>query len=70
METMVMFLRTALAFFLILAAWFLWMSYVRLKSGARRDKDVLEHMTHSCAGCQNQGRCKTKKVEEEHHELA
>jgi hypothetical protein len=70
METMVMLLRAVLAFFLVLAGWFLWMSYVRRKSGLRRDKDVLEHMTHSCSGCQNQGRCHNKKTEEEHHELA
>jgi hypothetical protein len=70
METIISFARAFPAFFLVMSAWFLWMSYVRLKSGARPDKDVLEHMTGSCAGCQNQGRCKTKKVEEEHHELA
>lgn len=70
MEIIISLVRAVLAFFLILSAWFLWMSYVRLKSGARRDKDVLEHMTHSCGGCKNQGRCQSKKVEEEHHELA
>ncbi len=68
MEMMAAFLRAALAFFLIMGAWFLWMSYVRRKSGLRRDQDVLEDMTHGCAGCQNQGRCQSKK--EEHHEPA
>lgn len=68
METIVALLRASLAFFLVIGGWFLWMSYVRRRSGMRRDRDVLEHMTHGCAGCQNQGRCQSKK--EEHHELA
>jgi hypothetical protein len=70
METIVTLLKTALGFFLVLAAWFVWMSYVRRRSGLRRDRDVLEHMTHGCAGCQNQGRCQNPKAEEEHHEPA
>lgn len=68
MDVMVALMRAVLAFFLVLAGWFLWMSYVRRKSGVPRDKDVLEHMTHGCAGCKNQGRCHSKK--EEHHEPA
>ena len=70
METMIALLNTVLAFFLVMAGWFLWMSYVRKKAGARRDHDVLEHMTHGCAGCQGQGRCHNRKAGEEHHEPA
>ncbi len=69
METITALLRTALGIFLVLGAWFLWMTYVRRKSGCRRDRDVLEHMTHGCAGCQGGGACHNRKADEEHHEL-
>lgn len=69
MDLIATFLRTALAIFLVMGAWFLWMAYVRRKSGLRCDRDVLEYMTHGCASCQGQGRCHSRKLEKEHHEL-
>jgi hypothetical protein len=70
METILTFLKTALGIFVAMALWFLWMTYVRRRSGCRRDSDVLEHMLHGCAGCQGEGACHNRKAEEEHHELA
>lgn len=68
METIFAFLKAALGIFVVMAAWFAWMSYVRRKSGCRGDRDVLEHMTEGCAGCRNQGQCHNRK--EHHHEPA
>ncbi len=68
METIVTLLRTALGIFIVMGAWFLWMTYVRRKSGCRGDRDVLEHMTHGCAGCRSGG-CHGGNTNEEHHEL-
>jgi hypothetical protein len=70
METILTVLKTALGFFIAMAMWFLWMKYVRRRSGCRRDQDVLEYMAHGCAGCQGQGACHTRKAEEEYHEPA
>jgi hypothetical protein len=70
METIFAILKTAGAIFAVMALWFLWMTFVRRRSGCRRDGDVLEHMTHGCAGCQGGGACHNRKVEEEPHELA
>lgn len=68
METLIAVLKTALAFFIVMAFWFLWMTYVRRKSGARSDQDVLEHMT-KCAGCRNSENCHNRKAQEKQNEL-
>ncbi len=70
METIFSALMTALGLFVVLAGWFIWMNYVRRSSKCQRDRDVLENMTHGCAGCQGDGACHNRKAEEEHHELA
>ena len=70
METLLAVLKTAAGLFLVLAACFAWMWYVRRNSGCRKDGDVLEHMAHGCAGCKGDGACHNRNVEEEHHELA
>jgi hypothetical protein len=69
MEIVVSVLKAVGAIFSVMALWFLWMTYVRRRSGCRADKDVLEHMTHGCTGCQG-GVCHQREAEEEHHELA
>jgi len=68
-DTILAFLKAALGIFIVMALWYGWMSWVRRKSGARKDHDVLEHMVDSCAGCQNQGTCLTRK-ERHRHESA
>ena len=69
METVISALDTALGIFVALALWFLFMSFVRRRSGCRGDKDVLEFMTHGCAGCKGDGACSKNKSEREHREL-
>ena len=68
MEILTAALKTTLAFFIVMALWFLWMTYVRRKSGAPGDQDVLEHMT-KCAGCQNSEKCHNRKAQEKQNEL-
>jgi hypothetical protein len=69
METILSALKAAAAIFVVMALWFLWMTYVRRRSGCRRDRDVLEHMTQGCAGCRGADACHSRKAEEEKHEL-
>ncbi len=69
METILSVLEAAAAMFVVLGLWLLWLAYVGRKSGCRRDRDVLEYMTHGCAGCQGAGPCHQQEAEEEHHEL-
>jgi hypothetical protein len=57
METITAVLKTALGIFVTMAAWFLWMKYIRRTSGCQSDQDVLEHMAHGCAGCKGDGAC-------------
>jgi len=68
MEFLIAALKTTFAFFIVMALWFLWMTYVRHKSGARSDQDVLEHMT-KCAGCRNNEKCRSRKALEKQNEL-
>lgn len=70
METLLAVLETAGGFFLILAVCFTGSWLVRRRSGCHRDRDLLEHMAHGCAGCQGGGACQNSTVEKEHHELA
>jgi hypothetical protein len=66
METIKSVLGTAAAIFIALAVWFAFQAFVRRRSGGRCDRDVLEFMTHGCAGCKGDGACHGKKAEQLH----
>ena len=69
METLLSIGKTVGATFVVLSIWYLYLSLVRRKSGCRRDADLLEYMTHGCAGCKGDGACRRKEAQEEQHEL-
>jgi hypothetical protein len=69
MEILFTALKAALAFFLVMSLWFLWMAYVRRKSGSQSDQDVLVRLTRGCAGCQNSEKCHNRKAQEKQNEL-
>ena len=63
-------LKAVAGIFVLMAGWFLWMTFVRRASGCGRNQDVLEYMAHGCAGCKNQSTCLKRKAEETYHELS
>ena len=69
METLLSIAKAAGATFVVLSIWYVYLTLVRRKSGCQRDTDVLEYMTHGCAGCKGDGACRRKETQEEHHEL-
>jgi hypothetical protein len=46
----------------VLGIWFLIQAAVRLRSGCRPDRDVLDYLLHGCGGCDNI-RCAHRKPE-------
>lgn len=63
METLVRMVETVGGLFLALGLWFVFMALVRRRSGCRGDKDLLEYMTHGCAGCKGDGACSKRPTE-------
>ncbi len=50
-------LAPAAGLLVVLAVWFLLQALVRSGSHREAEEDVLEHMTHGCAGCTGNGPC-------------
>ncbi len=62
METLVTALETAGGLFVALGLWFVFMAIMRRRSGCHGEKDLLEYMTHGCAGCKGDGACSKRKT--------
>ena len=65
METMEQMAGTAIGIFAAMSVWFVLMGFVRRRSGCAPGRDVLEFMTHGCAGCKGDGACDNRRAEEE-----
>ncbi len=64
MDAFVNFLQAALGMLIVLGVWAGWQWLVRKRSGKPDGEDVLEHMTHGCAGCTGSGSCHNGAAQE------
>jgi hypothetical protein len=57
-------LAPAAGLLVVLAVWFLLQAFVRSGSHKAAGEDVLEHMTHGCAGCTGNCACHNRTENE------
>lgn len=57
-------LAPAAGLLVVLAVWFLLQAFIRSGSHKEAGEDVLEHMTHGCAGCTGNGACHNRTESE------
>ena len=62
------FLKVSAAFFMVLAVWVGFQSFVRKHTPCGKDRDVLEFMLGGCGRCANRGTCEFYAKRQRHYE--